>query len=230
MYDSVRNAFIGFTTNYEGRINWMYLDIKGLVTIGIGNLIDPVELAVGLPMVQKSGGAAASEDDIRSEWATVKGHTELAQQGWRAAGAVTNLTISDADIDTLVLAKLEANATALKNTSEFSGFESWPADAQLGILSMAWGLGPGFGPSWPHFRAACGAGDWNTAAAQCRIDETGNPGVRRRNDADQQLFQNAAAAVASGADLSTLWYPNSPPAAGGQSDGDGDGGGGGGNE
>jgi GH24 family phage-related lysozyme (muramidase) len=210
MYDSVRNGFIGFTTPFEGRINWMYLDIKGLVTIGIGNLIDPVELAVGLPMVHKADAAAATEDEIRAEWQTVKGHTELKQQGARAADAVTSLMLNDADIDTLVLAKLDGMAAALQRTPEFSGFESWPADAQLGILSMAWGLGPGFGPGWPKFRAACAAGDWNTASAECRMDETGNPGVIRRNDANQKLFQNAAAAVAAGVDLSILWYPGQP--------------------
>ena len=46
MYDDVRAAFLSFTTRLEGRVPYMYLDIKGLVTIGVGNLIDPVDLAL----------------------------------------------------------------------------------------------------------------------------------------------------------------------------------------
>jgi hypothetical protein len=42
MRDSVRRAFIPFTTQCEGRLRYMDLDVKGLVTAGIGDLIDSV--------------------------------------------------------------------------------------------------------------------------------------------------------------------------------------------
>ena len=56
MYASVRSNFISFTTPLEGSIAYMYLDVKEYLTIGIGNLIDPVALALPLPFVHKSEG------------------------------------------------------------------------------------------------------------------------------------------------------------------------------
>ena len=72
---------------------------------------------------------------------------------------------------------------------------------------MAWALGAGFAAQWPNFSAAVRARDWASASAHCRMDETGNPGVKPRNDADQQLFRNAAAVEARGLDRSVLHYP-----------------------
>jgi GH24 family phage-related lysozyme (muramidase) len=34
MHQSVLDVFPRFTSEFEGRVSWMYLDIKGLVTIG----------------------------------------------------------------------------------------------------------------------------------------------------------------------------------------------------
>ena len=42
MRPSVFAAFPGFITRFEGRLPFMYLDTKGLVTTGVGNLIDPL--------------------------------------------------------------------------------------------------------------------------------------------------------------------------------------------
>src|SRR5580704_1499007 len=54
MYSSVRDIFPNFSKQFEGRVGWMYLDVKGLVTIGVGNLIDPLPAAVGLPFVHRA--------------------------------------------------------------------------------------------------------------------------------------------------------------------------------
>ena len=46
MQSAVRSAWRRFNEPLEGLTDWMYLDIKGLVTTGMGNLIDPVESAL----------------------------------------------------------------------------------------------------------------------------------------------------------------------------------------
>jgi GH24 family phage-related lysozyme (muramidase) len=214
MYDSVRNNFISFNVPFEAKVEYMYLDIIGKVTIGIGNLIDPVDTALGLPFVHKTDESQpATVDEIRAEWNAVHDDSSLATRGARAAAAVTALKLTDSDITALVLSKLSSFARALQATPEFSGLDTWPADAQLGILSMAWALGAGFGPTWPVFRAACATSDWAAAAAACKISEAGNPGVAPRNAANLRLFQNAAAVAAAGSDATVLWYPSSPTAA-----------------
>jgi GH24 family phage-related lysozyme (muramidase) len=206
MYDSVRSSFNGFTKTFEGRVAWMYLDIKGLVTTGVGNLIDPVDAALALPFVHKGDNTPATKDEITSEWKNIKAKPDLAQKGYKACESITNLRLTDQSIDSLVDSKLTQNESVLKKS--FPDWDKWPADAQLGVLSMAWALGAGFSGKWPKFTAAAKTGDWTAAAANCKIDTTGNPGVAKRNDADALLFKNAAAEVAKGLDQSKLYYPN----------------------
>jgi hypothetical protein len=56
---------------------------------------------------------------------------------------------------------------------------------------MAWAMGAGFPAHFPRFTAAIAAGDWATASDECRIDETGNPGVHLRNMANRALLLSA---------------------------------------
>src|SRR3954454_7750714 len=205
MRDSVKKSFNSFTTKFEGRVPWMYLDIKGLVTVAVGNLIDPVDAALGLPFVHKTTKAAATRDEVRAEWSMLKGREDLAKKGHKACEAITDLRMTEQGMDDLVLAKLTSNESVLKKS--FSDWDAWPADAQLGVLSMAWALGPGFPAPWTKFTVAAHPQDWAAAAANCKINETGNPGVKPRNEADVVLFTNAAAVKAKGLDPGTLYYP-----------------------
>jgi len=203
-YASVRNGFLAFSKPLEGRVHWMYLDIKGLVTTGIGNLIDPVGLALKLPFVHGGDGSPASEDEIRAEWQRLKDDQSLAQKGHKACEGITELRLTDAAIDQIVLAKFDGNDRVLRQA--FSNWNDWPADAQLGAHSIAW-AGAGFPTRWKDFRAAAEARDWKTAAAQSHIDETGNPGVKQRNAANALLFHNADLVESSDLDRATLFYP-----------------------
>ena len=53
--------------------------------------------------------------------------------------------------------------------------------------------------------------DFNGAAAECKMDETGNPGLIPRNKANFTLFSNAAIVISgetgSGLQRSSLFYP-----------------------
>ena len=147
---SVQTAFYTFTARFEGIVDVFYKDILGLVTIGVGNLVDPMSAALGLPML-RADGTPASQIEIAAEWKRIKTAPGLEKQGWRAAKNIATLRLSQDSIRTLVKAKCEANERALK--ARFSDFDAWPADAQLGLLSMAWAAGPAF--KAPTFSAAC---------------------------------------------------------------------------
>lgn len=190
MKSSVIETFSSFSTKFEGCIPYMYLDIKGLVTIGIGNLIDPMETALGLPFVHKWGGEA-TRDDIILEWRMVKLNKQLAKQGHTAAAKITTLILTEDGIQQLVQRKLSEFETYLK-THSLPNFDDYPADAQLGIMSMAWAMGPGFPAKFPRFTAAVKAQDWNAAAENCYINSTNNPGLVPRNKANRKLFLAAA--------------------------------------
>jgi hypothetical protein len=203
-HTSVRNGFLAFSQPLEGRVRWMYLDIKGLVTTGVGNLIDPVTSALKLPFVHKSDGSPANEAEIGAEWQRLKGNQALAQKGHTACEAITELRLTDVAVDQLVLAKFDGNDRVLRQA--FSNWNEWPADAQLGAHSMAW-AGAGFPVKWPKFKAAAEARNWKAVAAESHIDETGNPGVKARSAAHDQLFHNADVVESSDLDRATLHYP-----------------------
>jgi len=187
----VRNAWRRFNEPLEGLTSWMYLDIKGFVTTGMGNLIDPVPAALALTW-HDADGMRASPAEVEAEWTSIKTNVALAHEGAQAARAVATLHLEDADIDGLILAKLDRDETVLKAFAGFAQFDTWPADAQLGLLSMGWALGPGFGRKFPHFAQAIAAGDFTTAAGDCAISAVGNPSVVRRNAANRQAFLFAA--------------------------------------
>ena len=210
MYPSVLSAFRAFNEPFEGWVPYMYLDIKGLVTVGLGNLIDPVDQATILPFRFKDTGALASAEQIATEWRRIKDEVWLAKKGHTDAGPLTRLELNADAVDALVAERLNRNESYLMRQPPFQQFAAWPADAQMALLSMAWAMGPAGPQKFTRFCAACVNLDFRTAAAECRMNEAGNPGLAKRNSANRTLLLNAAA-VASGTPglhAETLYYPN----------------------
>jgi GH24 family phage-related lysozyme (muramidase) len=208
MRPSVRDAFYDFNAPLEGVVEWMYLDVKGLVTVGVGNMLPTESAAAALPFYRNGNPDDAADDATKRQgWRDVRARQDLAPRGHVPFQDVCGLRLTRDAIRALVDSKLSFNEVVLKES--FPRFDDWPADAQLGLLSMAWAMGPGFASRWPKFTAACRALDFDKAADECRMSEQGNPGVVPRNDADQKLFRNAARVVQpdNGYDADTLYYP-----------------------
>ena len=197
---TVLDIWNDFNRPLEGRVPYMYLDVKGLVTTGLGNLIDSTADAEQLAW-QHRDGTPASTDEIDAEWERVKGRTDLAPQGGGAFAADAELFLTDEEIDRVVLLKLGQMETTLKDRAPFAAFDDAPADAQLGLMSMAWGMGPMF--AFPKFQTFVAAGNWDGASTECRFQpDIGT--ITTRNDRDQQLFRNAATVVRDGLDPGVL--------------------------
>ncbi|MGW1987784.1 peptidoglycan-binding domain-containing protein [Streptomyces collinus] len=197
MYPSVNAAFLPFSEPLEGRLNFMYLDVKRLVSTGVGNLLDaddpdvfgsnPVPLAdiFTVDWFDKDTLAKADASEISHEYTKVKfSGTELSTVAQKKA--ITRLRISDEDINNLCARKLATFEVKLKARAPFADLDNWPADAQLGLFSMTWAMGPGF--KFPLFLSAATIGDWLTMASQCKMKEKGNPGVIPRNVRNGLLF------------------------------------------
>jgi GH24 family phage-related lysozyme (muramidase) len=191
MKTSVREAFPTFTDTFEGKLAFMYLDVKGLVTTGRGNLIDPVPAAHAIPWKHGVNGPFATGDQITAEWIKVKSLQSMRTRGGVAYGAVTELRMSEEDIDALTFGKLDEMYAYLGR--RFRDLDEWPADAQLGLLSMAWAMGPGF--HFPNFEAAARNTAWTVCADECKMNADGNPGLIPRNAANKKLFLNAASST-----------------------------------
>ncbi len=190
---SVIEAWHAFSEPLEGRVYHFYLDVKGLVTIGVGNLVDPVTSALSLPL-RKPDGSLATKDEIRADWVSVKSQPSLAKRHYRYAGMVARLRLTDTDIDDLVARKLQSNAQEL--TKRFPVFPEWPADAQLATLSMAWALGPAFSSRWPNWSQCARDQKWDMCAKSCTIRTEGNPGVHPRNLLNSAHFREASTTLA----------------------------------
>lgn len=202
MRTAVRDAFVTYTSPLEGVVHFMYCDVLGLVTTGIGNLIDPAQMALGLPWL-RADGSPATQREIAAEWMAVKARQDLKMQGGMAYKQVTRLHLDDAGVAALVMGKLDANDAFL--IKRFPSFEDWPADAQLATHSLAWACGPAF--RFPKLAAALENQDFDTAAAECTIHpEQGT--IVKRNAAQRILYRNAAKVLACQLDPDELHWPN----------------------
>ncbi|MER7541201.1 peptidoglycan-binding domain-containing protein [Streptomyces sp. NPDC097704] len=216
MHQSVWDAFIPFSAPLEGRVQFMYLDVKSLVSTGVGNLLDaddpqtfgtnptPLPDIFTLEWYDKDTLAPATHGEILQEYKNVKfsntAHDTIGQKE-----TITRLRISNASIDGLVGSKLSQFERYLLGRTDFADLENWPADAQLGLFSMAWALGPAF--KFPKFQEAARQQNWLIMARESKMTEQGNPGVIPRNVRNSLLFTlgdwNAAPPAG---DLSQLVY------------------------
>jgi GH24 family phage-related lysozyme (muramidase) len=205
MLPVVLNRIISFNKGLEGYIHHMYLDVKGLVTVGVGNLLSSSAVAAALPFTNGLNGPLAAAGDKTAGWNAV--HAAPAGKPVSDAGdsysALSPLRLGDAAIDTIVLAK--AASFDLTNAAMFPNYPSFSADAQLGMISMQW---PGSFNTFPTFQAHVKKGEWFGAARQCYFDETNNPGLKPRNLANRWLFSLMGRAVGMSLPTTTLYLDN----------------------
>jgi GH24 family phage-related lysozyme (muramidase) len=178
--------------NYEGCIEYMYLDTRGNVTVGVGHLLGSCGDAETLSFVIRESGAGASAADILSEFNRVK--AQRAGESASAYRGCTQLNMPVSAIEALLDADIATAEAGMRQ--RFGNFDSYPVEAQSALLDMAFNLGlEGLATGYPRLRAAAEAGDWNTCAEQCF-----RHGIQQaRNDWTKQQFEKAAQASANSA-------------------------------
>lgn len=190
--------FLVLNAPLEGRVAHMYLDTHDppLVTTGVGNLIDPIDLALPLPW--QVDGKPATQDEIAAEWRKLKRNPQVASllAPYQAQRLDLRLRLTAEAIDALVQRRLDADDAALRRVREFMDMDEWPIEARLALRSMAWAMGPGFAYQgrWPRFRTACLGRDWSAAAENCRMREDDSTHAAH-NNVNASLFRVAAARV-----------------------------------
>jgi len=217
MHDMVRDNWLRFNLPLEGQVSFMYLDVRGWVCTGVGNKIDetaaelsppsPGERAASLILAHqmqwtdKSTGGAATLDQVAVDWDAVKSRLDLAAVGYLAFEPITQLRLSEDEILRLVDGKLAQMEATLLNRPEFTGFDGWPASAQLATLSMCWAMGPMF--KFPRFQAHVAADEWAGAADECVINPDEGT-IRIRNKLDRMHLLNAGTVAAQGLAIEQL--------------------------
>lgn len=189
MKEAARAIFAPFTARLEGRVYTMYLDVKGLVTIGYGCLIDPVHLATSLPFVHAADGSPATPVEIVAEWHILKARQDLSKLHWKYAAKLLRLRLTAEGACQLLDDRIRLFERQL--TKVLPQYPDWPANAQLATMSMAWAMGAGFVAKFPSWAKAAKAQNWEECAKQCLMRTAGNPGLIPRNRANQALFRAA---------------------------------------
>ena len=206
MHQSVIDAWHRFSEPLEGRVRHFYVDVLGLVTAGVGNLADPLSLALKMPWRRRDGSLAGAVE-VSADWERIKANAdELKTRHYKFAEPLTNVRLTDEDIDVMVLERLLANEAILRKS--FPDWSSLPADAQLALSSMSWAMGAGFTVKFPTFMSFAKVGDWFGAIPHSKIREAGNAGVVPRNRANAVCFGNAAAVLAMGLPITDLHWPS----------------------
>jgi hypothetical protein len=208
MHASVEREFFPFTDKFEGTVRSMYLDVKGNVSTGMGILLETPNEARGYPWLRPDG-SRASPSEITAEWEEVHKRQDMAHSSWTEFERFTKLRLTPEYVRDLTARTAREFETTLR--SYFPTWDSLPADAQLGILSLAWANGPHFPGNQPHgfpkFRQAVNERDFERAALESHMDETGVSALNKRNRANFILLNNAHAVERDKLEPSVLYWP-----------------------
>jgi len=152
---------------HEGSTTWMYRDVIGYATVGVGNLIHDVDDACALPFVNVTAGRAATPDEVRKEFTRVMSQQRgMRADAYRASGLWPRIELTSDAVNVLLVKRL---------TTEFlpglakliPGFDGLPDPAQSALLDMAFNLGLRGLERFGHMLAAVDQRDWREAARQC---------------------------------------------------------------
>lgn len=175
---------VKYFRDHEGVVPHMYLDIVGLVTVGVGFLLRTQEDAVALKFVSRATGKAATADEKRRDWGAVNRQEKARRADFYKK--FTQLDLPADQIDKRLEALIGEFANSLR--SRFPKFDQFPPTVQIGLLDMIYSLGPsGFFKGYPKMCAAVDRQDWAGAGAEC---ERGGVSPSRNKDC-RQLFLDA---------------------------------------
>lgn len=170
---------------YEGKINHMYLDSKGYVTVGVGHLIRNLAEAQKLAF-KTAQNLPASATDIKADYDAVK-----KQPANRLASFYkkhTKLILPNIDIDTLTNKHIDSFEKELKLI--YSDFDTFPAEVKLALFDLIFNLGmTNLKNKWPNFNAAIKAKNWQKAADN---SSRAAPVSAERNKYVKDLLEKAA--------------------------------------
>jgi GH24 family phage-related lysozyme (muramidase) len=175
----------GFIAPSEGNLAHMYLDSKGFVTVGIGNLLPDADTACALAFVNRTTSNPATRAEIVADFDAVS--KQMKGKIARSYRQFTSLDLPDVQINQLFQKRIEGFQKELRKS--YAKYDSYPGRVQLAMLDMAFQLGTyGLKNKWPNLNKAIDGEDWTAAAAACRRPDAN----AIRNDGTKALFEQAA--------------------------------------
>ena len=171
---------------FEGIVPWMYLDTRGYVTVGVGEMLATAARAQLLGFLDVNNQPATAN-------AILADYTRVSALAPAKVAAFYRATDSPSlphpQIDSLLMEHVKFFDDQL--SQQFSAYASFPDPAKLGLLDMICNLGAtGLFKGFPTFMGYVQQQDWANAASQCYRN---GPSLAR-NDWTKQQFLAAAAA------------------------------------
>lgn len=198
--ETVKQAVIKKLEEYEGRVNHLYRDSKGNVTVGVGHLIPNKTAVAALRLYTLTNNVAttlATKEQKEAEFETISKQPTGHKASWYKQHA--KLVMKDADINAQRDAHIssfygELTRIYTKAKGYPEDFDKLPKDVQKALFDMIFNLGASkIVNVFKSFDAAVKAGNWSTAATESR-----RSGIQAsRNEYVQKLFEAAAKAKES---------------------------------
>ena len=150
---------------HEGSTTWLYCDVRGFVTVGIGNLVSSSDAAKAYPFVHRDTNAFATDEEKIAGWQAVKDAYNQTKSAMFYQ-SICDLRLALDYVKSLVATRL-SNEFVPGIIRLCPRFASFPLPARRALVDMAFNLGVHGLGMFPHMLAACNAGDWAMAAGQC---------------------------------------------------------------
>ncbi len=182
-------AFVQHLKAVEGFVPYMYKDTNENVTVGIGILLPNAETAKKLPFFMRGTSERAHPRHVENAFNKVRNSPTSGRAGAAAFRPLTNIEISGAEAAVRALEAVDDFLRQLSSAPFFPELASYPANAQMAILDMAYTLGPtGTREKFKKFTGAVRRRDWKRAAIESNRRDVG-PG---RNAIIRQWLDEAA--------------------------------------
>lgn len=222
-HQSVLDKFVEFSAPLEGETHNPYLDVKGLLTVGIGCLI---EGSMGYDLPWMIAGASAPRAEVIAQLKSLKSQQGLSHYAFnsKAVMGATSIRLTDAGILELCEARLRLIEPGALQA--FPKFAQWPADAQLFWASLCWAEGSGAAHINPNLarllahdppqfllsavRAPDPTHPGMFLPAADEISAKNNPGIIPRNAQNSLCLTNAQLVWDARLPVDVLHWPKSP--------------------
>lgn len=165
---------------WEGKFSHMYLDKKGLVTVGIGKMLPDATAAQRLRFMRRTNGVAATAVEIATDFQEVQ--KQVKNQYAHRYKKYTQLDLPEDAIYELL--KTEVNGFEANLKHHFKGYNAYPVSAKRALLDMIYNLGLNKLLKYKKLKKAVESQDWEEAANECH--RIGPP--EERNTWTRDLF------------------------------------------
>ncbi len=157
---------------YEGKIEHMYKDTKGFITVGIGHLLKDLAAAQAIDFIHQSTDKKATKDEIKIDFESVKkSPAKLHASHYKK---YTILELTSLTIDNLTDKHIDTFERELKRLYGAAEFRSFPSEVKLALFDMIFNLGmTRLRQRFPKFNKSIKAKDWNEAAKESNRPNVG---------------------------------------------------------